>query len=133
MTDTLSESDVRRVDERVDPTKVNADDIEDSLNDDFDGQAREAFAEALEQQREPVRQEARELLRSRLDTNPANNATQLRDENGRFGPMASSVQGTAVTDSGEVVAEVQGGENVTLGNVDLNAGARGPRSDEYSR
>lgn len=133
MTDELSEADVRRVDRHVDPTAVTAEEIEDSLNDDFDGEARQAFAEALEGERAPVREEARDLLTDRLTTNPASGETQLRDEKGRFGPTASSVQGTRVDDSGEVYASVSGGEDVRLGSVDLDAGANGTRDAEYSR
>ena len=132
-TESIDEGDVKRVDKHVDPTAVNADDIEASLNDDFEGEARQEFAKALEQQRAPVRDEARDLLQNRLDTNPANGKTQLRNSKGHFGPMASNVQGTRVTDSGEVMASVSGGEDVTLGSVDLDAGADGPRDSDYSR
>ena len=133
MTDQLSEEDVRRVDEHVDPTAVTSEEIEASLNDDFDGEARDAFADALEQQRQPVREEARDLLSDRLATNPADGETQLRNDRGQFTAMASEVVGTPeiADDSGRVTVETTQG-TVELGSVDTNAGARGARDAEYS-
>ena len=133
MTDSLSESDVRRVDQKVDPTAVTAGEIEDSLNEDFEGGAREAFAEALESQREPVRDEARDMLKDRLATNPASGETQLRDSNGRFSAKASDVTGSPEIEgsSGRVTVETESG-TVELGTVDVNAGSRGTRTNEYS-
>ena len=134
MTDSLSQSDVERVDSHVDPTAVNADDIEDSLNDDFEGGARDAFAQALEEQRGPVRDEARDLLSKRLATNPASGETQLRNSSGQWSAKASEVQGTRVTDSGRVEATTSGGDTIDLGTVDLDAGAaEGTRDRRYSR
>ena len=132
MTDSLSDDDVERVDRHVDPTAVNADEIEDSLNDDFEGGARDAFAQALAEQREPVRDEARSMLSNRLATNPASGETQLRNSSGQFSAKASEVTGTRVSDSGRVEATT-GGETVDLGTVDLSAGADGGRDREYSR
>lgn len=133
MTDELSEADVKRVDQHVDPTAVTADDIEDSLNDDFEGEAREQFAQALESQREPVREEARDLLSKRLATNPASGETQLRNSKGQFSANASDVIGSpSISDeSGRVTVETTEG-TVDLGTVDTNAGAVGPRDSEYS-
>jgi hypothetical protein len=133
MTDSLSESDVRRVDERVDPTAVTAEEIEESLDDSFDGGAREAFSEALESQREPVRDDARSLLSDRLATNPASGETQLRNSKGQFSATASDVVGSPqIEDStGQVTVETTSG-TVELGTVDVDAGARSPRSNEYS-
>lgn len=133
MTDQLSEEDVRRVDEHVDPTAVTSEEIEESLNDDFDGEARDAFADALEQQRQPVREEARDLLSDRLATNPADGETQLRNDRGRFTAKASEVVGTPeiADDSGRVTVETTQG-TVELGSVDTDAGARGARDAEYS-
>jgi hypothetical protein len=131
MTDSISDSDVRRVDENVDPTAVNRSDIEDALPDDFEGEGRSAFAERVEGQRSEVRDEAKSLLGSRLTSNPANGKTQLRDESGRFGPMASSVEGTRLESDGTVYADVEGGSDVRLGSVDLDAGASGGRSANW--
>lgn len=133
MTDELSEADVRRVDQHVDPTAVTADDIEDSLNDDFEGQAREAFAEALEGQREPVRDEARDLLSNRLATNPASGETQLRNSKGQFSAKASDVVGSPEIEdaTGRVTVQTTEG-TVDLGAVDVDAGAVAPRDSEYS-
>jgi len=133
VTDELSEADVKRVDQHVDPTAVTADDIEDSLNDDFEGEAREQFAQALESQREPVREEARELLSNRLATNPASGETQLRNSKGQFSANASDVVGSPEisSDSGRVTVQTTEG-TVDLGTVDVNAGAVGPRDSEYS-
>jgi hypothetical protein len=133
VTDQLSEADVKRVDQHVDPTAVTADEIEDSLNDDFEGEAREQFAEALESQREPVREEARDLLSDRLATNPASGETQLRNEKGQFSAKASEVVSSPeiANDTGRVTVETTGG-TVDLGTVDTDAGAVGPRDSEYS-
>lgn len=133
MTDSLTESDIRRIDENVDPTAVTADEIEESLNDDFDGGAREAFAEALESQREPVREDARNLLSDRLATNPASGETQLRNSKGQFASKASDVVGSPeISDTtGAVTVETTSG-TVELGTVDVDAGARGTRGTDYS-
>jgi hypothetical protein len=133
VTDELSEADVKRVDQHVDPTAITADDIEGSLNDDFEGEARDAFAQALEAQREPVREEARDLLSKRLATNPASGETQLRNSKGQFSAKASEVVGspTISDDSGRVTVQTTEG-TVDLGSVDVNAGAVGPRDSEYS-
>ena len=133
VTDDLSQADVERVDQHVDPTAVTAEDIEDSLNEDFEGSARDAFAEALESQRGPVRDEARDLLSNRLATNPASGETQLRDSKGQFSAKASEVVGspTISNDSGRVTVETTGG-TVDLGTVDVDAGAAGSRDTEYS-
>lgn len=133
MTDSLDESDVQRVDKHVDPTAVNADDIQSSLNDDFDGGAREAFAQALAEERAPVREEARSMLSNRLATNPASGETQLRNSSGQFAAKASEVTGTRVNSQGRVEATTTSGETVDLGTVNLDAGSDlGPRDTEYS-
>ena len=134
MTDELSESDVKRVDQHVDPTAVTADEIEDSLNDDFEGQARDDFAQALEDQRQGVRDDARNLLSNRLATNPASGETQLRNSKGQFSAKASEVVGSPeiADSSGRVTVETTQG-SVELGSVDVNAGAAGSRDSEYSR
>lgn len=133
MTDQLSEADVRRVDKNVDPTAVTADEIEDSLNDDFEGEARDAFAQALENQREPVREGARNLLSKRLATNPASGETQLRNSKGQFSAKASDVVNSPeISDTtGQVTVETTSG-TVELGTVDVDAGARGTRGTDYS-
>jgi hypothetical protein len=133
MTDQLSEADVRRVDQNVDPTAVTADEIEDSLNDDFEGEARDAFAQALENQREPVREDARDLLGDRLATNPASGETQLRNSKGQFSAKASNVVSSPeISDTtGQVTVETTSG-TVELGTVDVDAGARGTRGTDYS-
>lgn len=134
MTDDLSENDVQRVDQHVDPTALTASDIEDSLDDSFDGGARQAFADALEQQREPVREQARDMLSNRLSTNPASGETQLRNSKGQFAAKASDVVGSPEisNDSGRVSVETTSG-TVELGTVDVNAGADGTRDSEYSK
>jgi hypothetical protein len=133
MTDQLGEAAVRRVDQNVDPTAVTAEEIEDSLNDDFEGEARDAFAQALESQREPVREDARSLLSDRLATNPASGETQLRNSKGQFSAKASDVVGSPeISDTtGQVTVETTSG-TVELGTVDVDAGARGTRGTDYS-
>ena len=136
MTDSLSDKDVNRVDQHVDPTAVTAREIENSLDDSFDGEARDAFADALEQQRQPVREEASEMLQNRLSTNPASGETQLRNSKGQFSAKASEVVGTPEIsdDSGRVTVETSDG-TVELGTVDVNAGLEGAktRDSEYSQ
>lgn len=133
MTDSLSEDDVIRVDQHVDPTALTASDIEDSLDDSFDGGARQAFADALAQQREPVREQARDMLSNRLSTNPSSGETQLRNSKGHFSAKASDVVGSPSIsdDSGRVTVETTSG-TVELGTVDVNAGADGTRDSQYS-
>jgi len=133
MTDSIDESTVRRIDKNVDPTAVTADEIEDSLNDDFTGKARDAFAQALEGQREPVREDARNLLSDRLATNPASGETQLRNSKGQFSAKASDVVGSPEISNttGQVTVETTSG-TVELGTVDVDAGARGTRGTDYS-
>jgi hypothetical protein len=133
MTDSIDESTVRRIDKNVDPTAVTADEIEDSLNDDFEGEARDAFAQALENQREPVREDARDLLGDRLATNPASGETQLRNSKGQFSAKASDVVGSPEISNttGQVTVETTSG-TVELGTVDVDAGARGTRGTDYS-
>lgn len=131
MTDGIDETDVERVDQHVDPTATTRDEIEESLNDDFEGDSREAFADALAEQRAPVRDEARQLLSKRLTRNPASGDIQLRNSKGQFASGVSDVRGTRVDDSGTVVAETDAG-SVELGTVDLDAGASGGRDAEYS-
>lgn len=134
MTEQLSEADVKRVDKHVDPTAVTADQIEASLNDDFEGQARDAFAQALEDQRGAVRDEARDLLSNRLATNPSSGETQLRNSKGQFSANAADVVGSPDIEdsSGRVTVETTEG-TVELGTVDVDAGAAGSRDSEYSR
>jgi hypothetical protein len=133
VTDSLDDEDVERVDQHVDPTAVAADDIEDSLNDDFEGGAREAFAQKVSAQREPVKQEASDLLGDRLGTNPADGSSMIRDSNGQWAANAEDVATTEVDSSGRAVARLNDGSTVDLGTVDLNAGAEGGRDSEYSR
>jgi len=140
VTDSLSEEDVKRVDQRVDPTAVNQSDIEDSLDDSFEGGAREAFSEALSKQRAAVREDARELLSDRITQNPASGESQLRTPDGRFGPSIENVEGTPRFESsdGTVSVELSGearekyGASMELGTVDVDAGASGSRTSEYS-
>lgn len=133
MTDSLSEDDVIRVDQHVDPTALSASDIEDSLDDSFEGGARQAFADALSQQREPVREQAREMLGNRLTTNPSSGETQLRNSKGHFSAKASDVVGSPeVSDeSGRVTVETTSG-TVDLGTINVNAGTNGTRDSKYS-
>ena len=133
VTDSLSDSDVKRVDKRVDPTATTADDIEESLDDSFEGGARDAFAEALEEQRAPVREEARDLLSDRLSTNPADGTSQLRNSQGQFAPKTAEVVGSPDVDQGgRVTVETTEGR-VELGEIDVDTGVRGSRGTEYSR
>lgn len=134
MVDTLAEDDIARVDSHVDPTATTADEIESSLNDDFDGESRDAFADALADRRAPVREEGRELMHKRITRNPSSGDLMIRNDKGQFATNADAVSGSYVADSGDVMASVSGGEDVRLGSVDLSAGSEsGSRDSAYSK
>lgn len=133
MTDSFTEDDYRRVDENVDPTALNQDDIEDAIPSGDEGFVREAqdhLAAELEARRGPVRAEARQLLQDRMQQNPASGTVQLRNSKGQMSQSIDKVEGTRVEDrSGRVIAETSEG-SVELGTIDLDAGSDG-REDAW--
>jgi len=133
MVDTIDESDVARVDkEWTDPEALNKQEIQSQLNNDFDGKARDAFAERIAEKREPVREEARSLL---VDKSTATRSgRQLRDDKGQFVGKAQNVD-LDVSGGGTVTARnTNTGRETTIGSVDLNQreGGYPGRGDYYS-
>ena len=129
MSDSIEDDDVRRVDQNVDPTALNPDDIEESLPDDFSNSAKQAFAERVAQERDPVRDSVD--LSKRISPNPANGQPQLRGPDGRMGPSADKVTGTSLDDDGGYYAELEDGSRFQIDNVDLDAGSSGGRGDNW--
>lgn len=121
MADSIEDDDVRRVDQNVDPTALNPDDIEGELPNDFSSSAKDAFAERVAQERDAVRESVD--LSKRITRNPANNKPQLQGPDGRFGPSADKVTGTTVESDGSYYAELEDGSRFKVDNVDLQAGA----------
>jgi len=138
VTDSIEDSDVRRVDKNVDPTALSTSDLEEELPDDFSKSAKQAFAKRVSSQRQDVRESVD--LGNRLASNPANGKTQLRGPNGAFGPMADSVRATELDEDGSFYAQLDPDSNYAqkhgttrfkVDTVDLNAGADEPRGDNW--
>lgn len=129
MVDSIEDSDVRRVDQNVDPTALNPDDIAEELPDDFSRGAKQAFGERVAQERDAVRESVD--LSKRITRNPANNQPQLQGPDGRFGPSVDKVEGTSLDDSGRFYAELEDGDRFLVDQVDLQAGADEPRRDQW--
>lgn len=130
MTDSIEDADVRRVDQNVDPTALNAGDVAEAMpEDDFSREAREAFGERVAEERSAVRESVD--LSQRISQNPANGAPQLRGPDGRLGPSADSVEGTELRSNGDYVANLSDGSSFKIDTVDLNAGADGTRGDRW--
>lgn len=128
MADSIDESDVQRVDRSIDPTATDRSSIEQDLPDTFEGDAQSAFAERVSEMREPVRDEAQDLLSDRLSRNGS--SVQLRNSQGQFAPGVDRIVGSAeVSESGSVSVDVRQDDGdlatVDLGRVDLQAGAEG--------
>lgn len=138
MVDTISDSDVDRMDDHVDPTNLNKSDVESafrterseqdgsSLSEFVTGEARDAFAQKISAKREPVREQAREKLASSISEPGANNQRQLYGKDpstGRntFVGTASNIE-TTVDDDGTVYGVNQNtGTRAVVGEVDLDA------------
>jgi hypothetical protein len=129
MTDSIEDDDVRRVDQNVDPTALNPDDIEQELPDDFSSGAKQAFAERVAQERDPVRDSVD--LSKRISRNPSSGQPQLRGPDGRMGPSADKVTGTSLDSDGSYYAELEGGDRFKVDTVDLNAGSSEGRADNW--
>jgi hypothetical protein len=138
MVDTITDSDVERMDKHVDPTDLNASDIESAfrterseqdgsdLSDFVQGDARSAFAQKISQKRAPVREQATQELSNQISEPGANGRRQLygRDpETGRntFVGTAQNVE-VEVDRSGTVYGVNQNtGTRAEVGSVDLDA------------
>lgn len=129
MTDGIEDSDVRRVDQNVDPTALNPDDLEEELPDDFSREAKSAFAERVAEQRDAVRETVD--LGDRISQNPASGEPQLKGPNGQFGPSTEQVSGTSLEDNGDFYAELEDGGRFKIDSVDLDAGSDGGREDNW--
>lgn len=118
MADSIDEDAVERVDDVVDPTTLNASEIEGSLNDtgDFDGDAADAFANRISQARSPVREEASNQLIDQISEPGANDRRQL------YGPDPETGRNTFVGTAPNVDFEVQ--SDGTVFGVNQNTGTR---------
>lgn len=129
MTDSIDDSDIRRVDDNVDPTALTERDIQDALPDDFSSTAKREFAERVSNQRDAVRESVD--LDKRISRNPSSGQPQLRGPDGRLGPSADRVEGTELNDNGEFRAQLDDGSSFLIDNVDLDAGSSGGRADNW--
>lgn len=125
--DSIEDSDVRRVDQNVDPTALNPDDVAEELPNDFSRSAKRAFGERVAQERDAVRSSVD--LSKRITRNPANNQPQLQGPDGRFGPSVDRVEGTSLDNDGSFYAELDDGSRFQIDTVDLQAGAEGRRQE----
>lgn len=137
MVDTIDEQDVARIDSATDPSAFQPGEIESELrsNPNLSGEAVRAFADRIADKREPVREEAEQLMAKRLSPNPANpSIIQLRKQDGTLGPRVPEEGDVSLdlSDSGRVTAEVSG-ETVDLGTVDLHAGSTQKRERRMDR
>lgn len=135
MTDSIESSDVRRVDQNVDPTALDSGSIEEQMPDDFSAEAKQEFARQVSERRSPVSQEAQRTLSQNISEPGANGQRQLygkNTENGRttFVGTAKNVD-ASVNDRGDVIATNQNtGTSAKIGSVDLDKGAEG-RADNW--
>ena len=126
MTDGIDDSDIRRVDDNVDPTALTEREIEDAMPDDFSRSAKQAFAERVAKNRKAVRESVDLDKRITSSGKP-----QLRGPDGGFGPPVAKVQGTEINDNGEFRAQLDDGSTFLIDNVDLDAGSSGGRADNW--
>ena len=122
MTDSIEDSDVRRVDANTDPTALTDDEIEDAMPDDFSSEAKQAFADRVSQARSEVRESVD--LSKRIDQNPASGDAMIRNESGQFAANADDVTGTRLEDDGGYYADLSDGSSVRIDTVDLQAGGK---------
>jgi hypothetical protein len=138
MVDTITDSDVERMDKHVDPTDLNASDIQSAfrsgrseqdgsdLSEFVTGEARQAFASRISSKRAPVREQASQQLSQQISEPGANNQRQLYGKNPETG--RNTFVGTAqnvdvdVGDDGTVYGVNQNtGTRAVVGEVDLDA------------
>jgi hypothetical protein len=116
VTDSISDEDARRVDENVSADALNKEQIQRELPDTFEGNAKDAFAERVAEERSDAREAFRDQVAFR--TNASSGATQIQTESGQFGPAVENVENTRVDPSdGGVYAEADGKE-YRIGTVD---------------
>lgn len=136
MVDTITDEDVERMDDHVDPTDLNTRDIQQAfrnkrseqdgsdMSNFVKGGARKAFADRIDAKRKPVRDEATRQLSDQISQPGANGQRQLygRDpETGRntFVGTARNIE-VEVGDNGEVFGVNQNtGTRAKVGSVDL--------------
>jgi hypothetical protein len=127
---------IGRIDEVTDPTALTKSEIERQLeqNPNLQGDAISAFADQIADKREPVQENARDLLRKRLTKNGS--TWQTRRSDGTFGPGINPDNVDKVSldmdGRGEVTAQIDD-EYVELGTVDVDAGARQDGHGSYQR
>jgi len=122
--DSIDSDALERVDSVVDPTDLNAEQIEGELRDEtrpdgspaFEGKAAEAFAQRVSEAREPIRQEASKQLVNQISEPGANNKRQL------YGADPSTGRNTFVGTAQNVEVEVQ--PNGEVHGVNSNTGTR---------
>lgn len=127
MVDTISESDVERLDKFVDPTALSEDAVTEAFSDvdRVDGQARRAFGERVAEKRSPIQQDVRRTLIDSLGDAGANRRQQVYGSRTSDGQTVAvgAVQNlrTEVRGDGTVVAEnVSTGTRAEVGSVDLD-------------
>lgn len=128
MADSIEDSDVRRADENIDPTALNAADIEEEMPEDFSREAKQAFAERVSEQREAV---AEQFDFSKRQFESGSGTRQLQGPNGQFGPSVEKVEGTELQRDGTLNAVLEDGSRFTVERLDLNRGAEGGRADNW--
>lgn len=127
MTDSITDDDLRRIDENVDPTALTQSEIEDELPDTFTGDAKSDFADRISSRRDPVQESID--LGDRIETNPATGQAMVRNEEGQLATAAENVEGTTLEDDGGFFAELDDGGRVRIATVDLDAGTEGRRRE----
>ena len=127
MVDTITDSDVERLDKFVDPTALSEDAVTEAFSDvdRVNGEARRAFGERVAQKREPIQQDVRRELIDSLGDAGANNRQQVygsRTSDGQTVAVgAVNNLRTEVTESGDVIAEnTSSGTRAKVGEVDLD-------------
>jgi hypothetical protein len=135
VTDSIEDGDVRRVDQNVDPTALNSQDIEESIPDDFSSEAKQEFAERVSRRRSGVSQEAQQTLVENISEPGANGRRQLYgidSDSGRntFVGTASNVTSTVDDDGTVYGVNTNTGTRAEIGQIDLDRGAEG-RADNW--
>lgn len=128
MVDTISDSDVDRMDDHVDPTELNKGDVESAfrsgrsqqdgsdLSEFVKGGARDAFANKIAEKRAPVREAAQKQLVAKTSEPGANGRRQL------YGKDPSTGRNTFVGTAENI--EVDVGDDGTVYGVNQNTGTR---------
>lgn len=117
VTDSIDDSDVRRINKNVTGEALNQSQIEQELPDSFSSSAKSAFAERLAGERAGARQEFQDQVS--FQSNASTGATQIQTESGQFGPAVENVTDTRVDPSdGGVYVDASNGESYRVGTID---------------